>query len=661
MAAHRVTSKHAGAFVPESAQQAIAAWLPSKRLLLRLVHAFMGRPIAEFGEFLRAEFAVPGRVAQPLAAELQALEAEDDLGGRVRQLSSGTSGRGTESALLERAVAAAADSTIESVLSTAAMARGGGGGGGGSDGGEKATASRRPGAGTLQRRALERSALATRLERRRAGAVRELAEARAQYEQVLGQVARAEETVRSSDQQLRVLRAAHGDGEAARLLRSVGGRHRCDWMARWWGAVEAPERSFDDAVAKYSELGAVVADFQACATRVAVTLVREQHMPHFLRSLKPVRSTDPFLLRGERAERVIVHNLRARIADDETGLFAGSAELARKAAASAFRNATLWLLCRGCRRAAHPLTTVVDVFGQRVLVTAELPLVSASEEVEGAATWAPRPLSAVAGPGLAWKRAGLAPQVVDPLADPGDGEGEHGAVVDEGAVLSEAEKLKRQAQLERRAMALIEPARTSVPLSPNTGDDAGRLVHGTEDYGGTIVAGVDDEAEACLQRFASVYGLARHAVMSQGARIPVQVPTAATVNARRGVDGRLYIHRLARAMPPEHPEEVGHLPAVPSGLSIFARFLRPEFLRRHAPQALSSDALSMLAHRAPGGQEHEEALRAATRALVRERIPAFADAVATWTPERLEAADWSHELHGAGINWRQCVPSAFAL
>lgn len=96
---------------------------------------------------------------------------------------------------------------------------------------------------------------------------------------------------------------------------------------------------------------------------------------------------------------------------------------------------------------------------------------------------------------------------------------------------------------------------------------------------------------------------------------------------------------MARAFPPEHPEETPHLPA--RGSTIFYRLLRPELLQRRRAAghpALSSDALSRFGGDSAAALQLNEHVRQATRFLVGDAVPALARDWALETIGRAEAA-----------------------
>ena len=90
-----------------------------------------------------------------------------------------------------------------------------------------------------------------------------------------------------------------------------------------------------------------------------------------------------------------------------------------------------------------------------------------------------------------------------------------------------------------------------------------------------------------------------------------------------GTDNRHYLLNFHRGMPPEDPSATHFLPPAERGMSIFWRFLRPEFVNRY-PRALSPDAHSAFADARNDAWEHSSRVTTATRVLMTASVPNLA-------------------------------------
>ena len=176
------------------------------------------------------------------------------------------------------------------------------------------------------------------------------------------------------------------------------------------------------------------------------------------------------------------------------------------------------------------------------------------------------------------------------------------------------------------------------------------LVMGSNDRGLHIVnddAGLHKKLGEAAERM----NLAQHGVKGKDDLSPGYIWCPADMRGYRGSDDRFYIHNFGRTYPPEHPEETLHLRREPRDMSIFWRLLRPELVQR-SPMPLSSDALSMFADSTPDEEEHSDSVRAATKRLIGEVIPEFAEWLSERSDTELGLMDLKFDLHRAGINAR---------
>ena len=79
-------------------------------------------------------------------------------------------------------------------------------------------------------------------------------------------------------------------------------------------------------------------------------------------------------------------------------------------------------------------------------------------------------------------------------------------------------------------------------------------------------------------------------------------------------------------------------------MSIFWKFLRPEFVRR-SPLPLSSDSLSMFADKTPDEEEHTKNVNDSTMQLVNIVIPEFAEWLSGRSIDELDVMDLTFDLH----------------
>jgi hypothetical protein len=159
-----------------------------------------------------------------------------------------------------------------------------------------------------------------------------------------------------------------------------------------------------------------------------------------------------------------------------------------------------------------------------------------------------------------------------------------------------------------------------------------------------------------LQQTALKLNIAEHACKGSKDNVaPAKTYCSSEIKIFKGVDGDFYMQDFWRSFPAECPEETPHLPAEPRGQSVFWRQLRPEFCRRYK-YALSPDACCAITFDTPDGKEHFEEVKRATRHLVRECIPKYAEVLCSRKYSQSLAdglgLDLTTELHDQGIGVR---------
>ena len=108
-----------------------------------------------------------------------------------------------------------------------------------------------------------------------------------------------------------------------------------------------------------------------------------------------------------------------------------------------------------------------------------------------------------------------------------------------------------------------------------------------------------------------------------GVGLGVPSYSAADLRGYQGLDGRHYLLNFHRGLPPEDPSATPYIPPAERGMSIFWRFLRPEFVKRY-PRALSADGLSAFGDARTDAWEHSSRVTTATRVLMTASIPNLA-------------------------------------
>ena len=136
---------------------------------------------------------------------------------------------------------------------------------------------------------------------------------------------------------------------------------------------------------------------------------------------------------------------------------------------------------------------------------------------------------------------------------------------------------------------------------------------------------------------------------------PPKTYCSSEIKVFKGVDGEYYMQDFWRSFPSECPEETSHFTMEPRGQSVFWRQLRPEFCRRYK-YPLSPDACCAITYDTADGKEHFEEAKRATRYLIKECIPKYAEYLCsrdyTQTLADGLGIDLAREMHDQGIGIR---------
>ncbi|CAM9324073.1 unnamed protein product [Ectocarpus sp. 6 AP-2014] len=149
------------------------------------------------------------------------------------------------------------------------------------------------------------------------------------------------------------------------------------------------------------------------------------------------------------------------------------------------------------------------------------------------------------------------------------------------------------------------------------------MVHGTADAGDTI-RNENRVLNSKLQAVAEKLNLSFHLV--KGVRELNSTALWATANLRgyRKDKSTFYLLNFWRAFPAEDPTGTPHLKSSARGQSIMWRGLRPELVRSN-PVPLSPDANLLVTRDAPDWRQQRDDVLEATRRLVNEVLPSFAE------------------------------------
>ena len=196
-----------------------------------------------------------------------------------------------------------------------------------------------------------------------------------------------------------------------------------------------------------------------------------------------------------------------------------------------------------------------------------------------------------------------------------------------------------------------------VPLQVKRVDEMGevrsvseRLVLGSRDRGVHIFNDDSDLKEKMLVACQRL-NLAEHTVKGADDLIAKTITVGTDMRGYLGADERHYLTSFRRAFPPEHPKCTPHLRPETRDMSIFWRFLRPQFVKRN-PSPLSPDALTLYTQDMTDSDQHDRNVEAATRRLVNELIPEYAEEISRRTKAHVGKMDITFEMHRLGMNLR---------
>eukprot|EP00752_Nemacystus_decipiens_P011884 g10537.t2 len=181
------------------------------------------------------------------------------------------------------------------------------------------------------------------------------------------------------------------------------------------------------------------------------------------------------------------------------------------------------------------------------------------------------------------------------------------------------------------------------------------MVHGTADSGDTI-RNENRVLNSKLQTVAEKLNLSSH--MVKGVRELNSTALWATADLRgyKTSKNTFYLLKFWRAFPPEDPMATPHLQSSARGQSILWRGLRPELVRSN-PVPLSPDANILVTHDAPDWRRQRDDVLEATRRLVNEVIPRFAEELCQRDLGRIDGTSGysfslTADMHRRGIGVR---------
>ncbi|CAM9977150.1 unnamed protein product [Scytosiphon promiscuus] len=149
------------------------------------------------------------------------------------------------------------------------------------------------------------------------------------------------------------------------------------------------------------------------------------------------------------------------------------------------------------------------------------------------------------------------------------------------------------------------------------------MIHGTTDAGGTI-RNESRVLSAKLQTVAERLNLSFHMVKGVRELNSTALWANADLRGYRTDKNIFYLLNFWRAFPSEDPAATPHLEASARGQSVMWRGLRPELVRSN-PVPLSPDANMLVTHDTPDWRQQRDDVLEATRRLVNEIIPSFAE------------------------------------
>ncbi|GBG31006.1 F-box/LRR-repeat protein 2 [Hondaea fermentalgiana] len=197
-----------------------------------------------------------------------------------------------------------------------------------------------------------------------------------------------------------------------------------------------------------------------------------------------------------------------------------------------------------------------------------------------------------------------------------------------------------------------------LPVELETYDAKGNLksaetdhILGTEDRGRAI-KNADKGLDRLLREVAGQLGLAQHGVKGERDLLPKYLYTPADmVGFRDHKSSRFFLTNFRRLFPGEDPTETPHLSLASRQHSIFWRQLRPEWVKSLGVLQ-SSDAFSMFTLDTPDWEGFCVKANEATRRLMCERIPAYAEELAARPADEILDLELTQEMHARGINMR---------
>ncbi len=394
------------------------------------------------------------------------------------------------------------------------------------------------------------------------------------------------------------------------------------WNEQFQIALDLPERTADETVAKYRELSSLSADFISIGANYGRTIISEYRLPDSEKTLRPwsvapspssastsastSSTTKSIGLAG--GSKFVARGILFKLCEDAkignihlySGCSTPSYELSQKAANHELRTALQYFgYCKDGLRV--PMLAVVEFLGFRLIAMPLLPIGSYHGSTSAHSTL--------------------------PAANGG--------------------------------------ADHKKPLVDATSHPTSTLIYGSDNGGRSVVAS-SQPFNDLMRRAATDLHLASHRVgdrLSSGGSV---LYSAGDEEGHYGHDHRYYLIDLARGFPPESPFDTPHLPTY--GQSVFCRLLRPELLQRlkkdKVSPPLSSDALSGWGASVTQPQEterHNMNIRRATHWLVTHVIPEFARELihpitynADYRAKGLNefARSLSREAHKRGINLR---------
>lgn len=177
---------------------------------------------------------------------------------------------------------------------------------------------------------------------------------------------------------------------------------------------------------------------------------------------------------------------------------------------------------------------------------------------------------------------------------------------------------------------------------------------GTRDRGETFV---DSEKKlgTILEKMSKKLNLIRHSVQAFKDLNSKLIWGSADMKVFKAEDGTYYAMNFWRLMPPEFPNMAAHLNSAPREMSMFYRFLRPEFVRAF-PQGLSPDANLLLTRDTLDWETQTQGIQDATYILLNDTIMKFANYLSkhpvTAPAWQGYGIDLTANLHRYGINIR---------